>query len=377
MPKTPAAAIVISLVLALATPGFAGSLDEQNASNQAKRAAAASKLDAAEADDAQLESAVRDLDTSVTAQSSTSDAARQAVEATQVAVGSAEARLAATESRISGLRSASAALAVQAYVHPGGDPLVQLLGSADPGEFSRRETLLNHVASTDRDVLGKLRATREDQQSEQADLARLRDQADARRTAAAAHLAELTAARARQAQLRGALDERIIEYQAEVDGLSRDQARIESLLEARQSALPAPGELSQVSGAPGPPSSYGLVWPVDGPVTSPFGFRWGRMHTGIDLGVGTGTPIRAAKAGTVFSSGNDGGGYGLLTVLDHGGGLTTVYAHQSESAVTGGSSVAQGQVIGYVGCSGHCTGPHLHFETRIGGNPENPTAFLR
>jgi len=376
MPKTPvpAAALVASLVLALATPGHADSLRDRSSSTRVKRAAAAAKLDAATADDAQLEAAVRDLDTSVTAQSSSTDAAQQAVSAAQVAVGSAEARLAATESRMSDLRSAASTLAVRAYVHPGGDPLLTLLGSDDLGEASRRETLLSHVASTDRDVLGQLRATREDEEGEQADLNRLRDQADARRKAVATHLAELQLARDSQARLKGALDERIQEYQAEVDGLSRDQARIESLLKARQASSP---DGPSLAAAPGARSSYGLIWPVEGPVTSPFGFRWGRMHTGIDIGVGTGTPIQAAKAGTVVSSGNDGGGYGLLTVIDHGGGLTTVYAHQSQSAVSGGASVAQGQVIGYVGCSGHCTGPHLHFETRVGGTPENPASFLR
>jgi len=377
MPRipAPAAALVFSLVLALATPGHADSLDERNASTQSKRAAAAAQVGAAKADDAQLEAAVRELDTSVTAQSSSTDAAQQAASAAQVAVGSAEARLAATEARMSDLRGAAASLAVRAYVHPGGDPLMQLLGSADLGEASRRETLLNHVASTDRDLLGQLRATREDQEGEQTDLNRLRDQADARRKAAASHLDELKAARDSQARLKGALDERIQEYQTEVDGLSRDQATIEALLRARLSSSAGGPSLAAVR--PGQESSYGLIWPVDAPVTSPFGFRWGRMHTGIDLGAGSGTPIRAAKAGTVVSSDNDAGGYGLLTVIDHGGGLTTLYAHQSQSAVSGGSSVTQGQIIAYVGCSGHCTGPHLHFETRIDGNPENPASFLR
>ncbi len=277
---------------------------------------------------------------------------------------------------MSGLRAAAASLAVRAYVHPGGDPLFQLLGSADLGEASRRETLLNHVASTDRDLLGQLRSTREDQEGEQTNLNRLRDQANARRKAAASHLDELKAALDSHARLKTALDGRIQEYQAEVDGLSRDQATIEGLLRARQGAL-VTGGTSPATGAPGPASSYGLTWPVEAAITSPFGFRWGRMHTGIDLGAGPGTPVRAAKAGTVVSSGNDGGGYGLLTVIDHGGGLTTLYAHQSQSGVGGGSTVAQGQVIGSVGCSGHCTGPHLHFETRIDGNPENPESFLR
>jgi len=123
------------------------------------------------------------------------------------------------------------------------------------------------------------------------------------------------------------------------------------------------------------PSAAGLIWPVSGPVTSPFGWRWGRMHQGIDIGVPTGTPIKAAAAGTVIYCGWE-SGYGNLTVIDHGGNLATAYGHQSSIAVSCGEQVAQGQVIGYVGCTGHCFGPHLHFEVRIDGNPVDPMGYL-
>ncbi len=122
-------------------------------------------------------------------------------------------------------------------------------------------------------------------------------------------------------------------------------------------------------------SSAGLIWPVSGPITSPFGWRWGRMHQGIDIGVPMGTPIKAAAAGTIIYCGWE-SGYGNLTVVDHGGNLATAYGHQSSIAVSCGEQVAQGQVIGYVGCTGHCTGPHLHFEVRVGGNPVDPMGYL-
>jgi murein DD-endopeptidase MepM/ murein hydrolase activator NlpD len=123
------------------------------------------------------------------------------------------------------------------------------------------------------------------------------------------------------------------------------------------------------------PSSAGLIWPVQGPITSPFGWRWGRMHQGIDIGVGYGTPIHAAAAGTVIYCGWE-SGYGNLTVIDHGNNLATAYGHQSSIAVSCGQQVAQGQVIGYVGCTGHCFGPHLHFEVRVNGNPVDPLGYL-
>ena len=123
------------------------------------------------------------------------------------------------------------------------------------------------------------------------------------------------------------------------------------------------------------PSAAGLIWPVNGPVVSPFGYRWGRLHAGIDIAVPYGTPIHAAAAGTVVLAGWV-SGYGNYTCIDHGGGLATCYAHQSSYAVSQGASVGQGQVIGYVGCTGHCFGPHLHFEVRINGTPVDPLGYL-
>ena len=110
-------------------------------------------------------------------------------------------------------------------------------------------------------------------------------------------------------------------------------------------------------------------------MTSPFGWRWGRMHEGIDIGVGYGTPIQAAAGGTVIYCGWE-EGYGNFVVIDHGGNLATAYGHQSRIAVTCGQQVSQGDVIGYVGCTGHCFGPHLHFEVRVNGNPVDPLGYL-
>jgi murein DD-endopeptidase MepM/ murein hydrolase activator NlpD len=123
------------------------------------------------------------------------------------------------------------------------------------------------------------------------------------------------------------------------------------------------------------PSAAGLIWPVQGVLTSPYGMRWGRMHEGIDIGAAQGTPIYAAASGTVNYAGWE-GGYGNLTVIDHGNGLATAYGHQSQLAVSSGQTVSRGQVIGYVGSTGHSTGPHLHFEVRVNGAPNDPLSYL-
>ena len=119
----------------------------------------------------------------------------------------------------------------------------------------------------------------------------------------------------------------------------------------------------------------GFAWPVNARITSAFGMRWGRMHQGIDLGVSTGTPVRAAADGVVKSAGWS-GGYGRLLVIDHGGGWETYYAHLSEFRVAKGDIVRKGQVVARSGNTGRTTGPHLHFEIRRDNKPLDPLRFL-
>ena len=120
-----------------------------------------------------------------------------------------------------------------------------------------------------------------------------------------------------------------------------------------------------------------LAKPVSrGTVTSPFGTRWGRRHNGIDIGLPTGSAIKAADGGTVIFSGYD-GGYGYTIRINHGGGMVTVYAHNSKLQVKKGDKVYKGQQIALSGNSGSSTGPHLHFEVRIDGVPKNPLNFFK
>jgi murein DD-endopeptidase MepM/ murein hydrolase activator NlpD len=155
------------------------------------------------------------------------------------------------------------------------------------------------------------------------------------------------------------------EYLAEAQALEAQSAQLaESIREAQRS-----------SGSSGAPSAAGLIWPVNGTVTSGFGMRWGRMHEGIDIAAPTGTPIWAAAAGTVVYAGWL-GGYGNLVVVDHGGGFATAYAHTSAILVAVGRSVAQGETIALVGSTGHSTGPHVHFEVRVNGVAVDPLLYL-
>lgn len=371
-------AVIAVLILALAPPAAA---KESTASIQAKREAArakkaklAAELNHLRATDAQLTSAVKVLDRQVAAQQAGADAARQAVQAALQAVAASEARIAATETEMTTLHAAVVNRAVSVYVRPKDNALVGVIGAKDLGDASRRSSLLAQVTNKDRDVLDRLRALREDLGDEKVKADAARDLAAERREVVLARLSELQKARKEKQRVSAALDARIRGYQAEADAVAKQESGLTALIRSRELARASRGD----AGDPGPDgrvSGAGLSWPIRGSITSGFGSRWGRLHAGIDVGAGTGTPIRAAKGGEVIFAGSM-SGYGNCVIIDHGGGLSTLYAHQSRLGTNDGASVEQGQVIGYVGSTGHSTGPHLHFETRVGGSPQNPMRYL-
>ena len=185
------------------------------------------------------------------------------------------------------------------------------------------------------------------------------------RAAIQANEADLASARRFKYNKLGNVREHRHELEGDLRALQAASAQVTNQL---QGAGPLPaGPIRQGGG--------GYVWPVNGPVVSPFGQRWGRLHAGVDIAVPAGTPIRAAASGSVAMAGWM-GGYGQYTCIQHGGGVATCYAHQSSIGVGTGASVKQGQVIGSVGCTGHCFGDHLHFEVRVGGSPVDPMGYL-
>ncbi len=206
----------------------------------------------------------------------------------------------------------------------------------------------------------RVRSTRDSIAAKKAELVRTRQELEARE-------AQLDSARARSKRAVGRIDGHVDHLEGDVSDL---QKKIQQQLMAASGveALPA----GPIQGG-----SAGFIWPVNGPIASPFGARWGTMHEGVDIAVPAGTPIRAAKDGTIAFTQTEAesGGYGNYTCIDHGGGLSTCYAHQSSFAITSGS-VSQGDVIGYVGCTGHCFGDHLHFEVRINGTAVDPMGYL-
>jgi len=376
MPKTSRptiVALVLALVLGIiASPAHGDTtsdLRRKREAARAKKAEIAKKINALEASDDELDKAVSALNEQVRGQQAAADAARQAVQAAVDAVTKADAELGATEKQIADLKQAVINRAVAAYVRPQDDTFTGVIGAKDLNEASRRSSLLGEVANRNSDAIDRLRAAREDLTIKQQAAQQARDLAAERRKAVLSRLSELQQAQSEKQRLSDALEARLAEYQREADEVARAESGLASLIQQRQRASRSD------SGGDGRVSGAGLIWPVSGPVTSGYGYRWGRMHQGIDIGAGTGVPIRAAKAGEVIFAGSM-SGYGNTVIVDHGGGFTTLYAHQSRIGSSEGQSVNQGQVIGYVGSTGRSTGPHLHFETRVNGSPRNPRNYL-
>jgi murein DD-endopeptidase MepM/ murein hydrolase activator NlpD len=231
-----------------------------------------------------------------------------------------------------------------------------------------------------REAVERIKATRDEIAARKAELERTRAQLEAREAQLASvrnrKRSALSEVRSTQQRLEGQIEDLEDQIQAQ---LARAAAAAEAEAEAQAAAAPGPAESVPAGPVPAGPvqggeSSAGFIWPVNGPVTSPYGMRWGRLHAGIDIAAPTGTPIRAVKAGTIAFAAPT-GGYGNYTCINHGGGVSSCYAHLSSYAVTSGS-VSQGQVIGSVGCTGSCFGDHLHFEIRINGSPVDPLGYL-
>jgi murein DD-endopeptidase MepM/ murein hydrolase activator NlpD len=261
------------------------------------------------------------------------------------------------------------------------DALTVILESDGFEDMLERYEYLQRIQDQDSAIVSRVRGLRSEQAelvetieiakeqiaAKRRELVRTRIQLEARQ-------ADLQEARASRADTLAGVEQNIERLEGDVSALQDDiQAQLQAAAQEQAAAQTAPPQ--EVPAGPTQETSSGLIWPVNGPVTSPFGMRWGRMHEGIDISVPSGTPIQAAEAGTVAIAAPT-GGYGNYTCINHGGGLSTCYAHQSSYSVGVGDSVSQGQVIGSVGCTGSCFGDHLHFEVRVDGAAVDPMGYL-
>ncbi len=261
------------------------------------------------------------------------------------------------------------------------DVLSVIVGANGYDDLIDRTEYLNRIRGNDEAIIGRVRELRDQVKRTVGRLRTVKDRIEAARDAIAAEEQALATARAAVQERQSALVDARATRVAALKKIEATEEDLDGDVAAIQAELAV--QLGETASAPLPagPIQYGsgqFIWPVSGAVVSGFGMRWGRMHEGIDIAVPAGTPIRAAASGSVvlLQSEAESGGYGNFTCLDHGGGLQTCYAHQSSFAVSSGQSVSQGDIIGYVGCTGHCFGDHLHFEVRIGGAPTDPLGYL-
>ncbi|MEN3313922.1 MAG: hypothetical protein V7605_156 [Acidimicrobiaceae bacterium] len=363
-------------MLATALPwggtAWADATSDRNAT-RTKQQQVRSQLDLAKATDAGVEAELARLDRAVTAQQARTDDAHQAQVVAQAGLQTATSRLDAIDTKVNGLRQNLAHRAVQAYTDPAGQGGIMALSKAATfDDAARRQALLDLVQSSTTSAVEGLRGTRQDQAEAKKAVQAAEKLASQRAAVEAERSKVLQRSRAAQQATHAELTKRIADLQGESNELNGHQAELENLIRQRSAPGGAVAPGTQVGS--GTASSAGLIWPIHAPVTSEFGARWGTIHPGIDIAAPTGTPIAAAKDGTVvFAGPND--GYGNYVCIDHGGGMSTCYAHQSRIAVSEGQSVRQGEIIGFVGSTGHSTGAHLHFEVRIDGVVQNPRNY--
>ena len=262
-----------------------------------------------------------------------------------------------------------------------------VVGSKDFSDFANRMEMLKRILQADMELINTIKTEREEIASKKAKLEadrakvlELEKVAQEKQTIINQKKAE------RQAVLERAMNDRDTAERA-YNELMASSASITAMLQQRAAERAAAAAAASQGGSGGGATTTWvqgtgqLAAPVNAPITSDFGWRihpiygTSRLHAGTDFGVDEGTPVHAADGGVVVEAGWI-SGYGYTVIIDHGNGMSTLYAHNSDVAVSPGQTVSKGQVVSYSGNTGGSTGPHLHFEVRINGEPTDPMGYL-
>lgn len=374
----------LALAVGAVTFAPASAADPEQELDETRRRAgeARSRLGELERSDVELaaaiEAATGELDTALADLRAAEADLRRAE--TRLAHGREE--LAAAGRRVTRAEDELRRRAARAFAQPRLLPDSAIIESGDPLELAKRAALADAVLDGDSDAVADLRVARAERADLVAELetvandaAIARAAADEQRAQVEAHKEELEAARAE-------LQRRLDETAAEVEALQQEEQELVEVIRRREEEARRAAEAEAAeAAAAGEPDAQAvsapgrLLWPADGWVSSEFGPRWGRNHNGIDIAAPTGTTVRAAADGVVYHAGAF-GTFGNLVAIDHGGGMTTLYAHLATVEVAVGQWVNAGTRVAGVGSTGRSTGPHLHFEVRVGGVASDPRGFL-
>lgn len=245
-----------------------------------------------------------------------------------------------------------------------------LFGAGDFGEFVTRWHFVTAIVQADGRVMAEYDADVVEHRALQATLQREQAQLEAITTQTRVRRQEIVQQEQAKRTMLTRLQRERAAYEQMVGELEENSKELEVLILRTQTrSIPLPAVARGLRA---------FIWPARGAFTSGFGLRrhpiFGirRMHTGVDIGAPRGAPVQAAAGGRVLYTGWF-GGYGKIVIIDHGGGISTLYAHLSQILTEEGRSVRQGQIIGRVGSTGYSTGPHVHFEVRVNGRPIDPT----
>lgn len=363
------------------------SLSQQKSSAASQLAAVQAQLRSSLTSDAQVEALANRARAALGAQQARVENAQFAQAAATEAVSAADRHLADLAARTATEHARLVQTAVDAYMNPSsanGGGLVQTLSLKSMNELALRQAYLSAANVGVQNIIDAYHRDQAATQDARVALEARRQAAAAVTHAELAQESRLADTAAAQAAAATGLAARIADLRHESTDLGAQQAHITSLIQAQEQADAARAAAAEADSGRSSGSAVsrgalrspaGLRWPLSGVVTSEYGPRWGGFHPGIDIAAGYGTPIGAAKAGVVIYAGYD-GGYGNYVCVDHGGGISTCYAHQSQIAVSQGQAVSQGETIGYEGSTGDSTGPHVHFEVRINGATVNPRDYV-
>lgn len=374
-----AALLLVSGQVAVAQDSLEDARAEREEVRQEKADAAAS-LDSAKADDDEVAQALQDITDSVNSQQLELDDAQRQLDVALGVADEAQAEVDAADDEREVIEARLGDLAVAGFLNGSDDQESIFFAAEDPTEATRQATMLQ-LADTDAvELLEELRGVIEDRQVAEAVAQDAVDEAKLLELEMADILLGLEDQQRVQAELKAEMELRVQAWQAELDAIRDAEQELTDFIREEEAKLVPPPPPPNPS-APSGTSATGFQWPVSGTVTSEYGYRihpiFGtrRLHAGMDISGPTGTAIWAAKGGSVIYAGWR-GGYGNAVIINHGGGVTTLYAHQSEMLVSVGDQVGRGDVIGKVGSTGNSTGPHLHFEVRINGTATDPRPYL-
>ncbi len=338
-------------------------------------AAALEELELLELEDERVAEILAEIQSAVDNQSAQVQAARQQLDAAEREVAARETAALEAADAIVITTAEIEQRAVDAFVGTNRE-FEPWLTSSDLNRTAIRLSMLDFAAGSDRDLLDDLRTVQADRDANLRAGEEARAEADEFRAVLEDELAELETRRGVQAEVQAELQSRIDAWQAQADEQARSAEELTELIQEKQAA-----ELGFTPGDPGSASVEGFIMPTEGSVGSKFGLRvhpiFGstRMHTGVDIGAPSGQAIWAAKAGRVIFAGSK-GGYGNAVIVQHEGNVATLYAHMSALRTSVGDQLEAGDLLGLVGSTGYSTGPHLHFETRVNGEPRDPELFL-